>query len=92
MAAEIQLPKHIVAHGHRKIDSEIKSKSIENVIDPFEAIEEWGVDGVQYYLMRAPGSLWGDSDWAPHRLDENYWKDFLGQLGNLLARISALKL
>ncbi|POW19930.1 hypothetical protein PSHT_04070, partial [Puccinia striiformis] len=81
-----------VAHGHRKIDSEIKSKSIENVIDPFEAIEEWGVDGVQYYLMRAPGSLWGDSDWAPHRLDENYWKDFLGQLGNLLARISALKL
>ncbi|KAI7938736.1 hypothetical protein MJO28_014315 [Puccinia striiformis f. sp. tritici] len=92
MAAGIKLPKHIIAHGHWKIDSEKMSKSIGNVVDPFEAIEEWGVDGVRYYLMRAPGSLWGDSDWAPNRLDEHYRKDLLGQLGNLLARISAPKL
>ncbi|PLW27626.1 hypothetical protein PCASD_21164 [Puccinia coronata f. sp. avenae] len=42
--------------------------------------------------MRAPGLLWGDSDWAPDRLDGHYRKDLLGQLGNLLARILAPKL
>ncbi|PLW06158.1 hypothetical protein PCANC_02710 [Puccinia coronata f. sp. avenae] len=92
MAARIPLPKHIIAHGHWKIDEEKMSKSIGNVVDPFNAMDEWGVDGVRYYLMRAPGSLWGDSDWAPDRLDEHYRKDLLGQLGNLLARISAPKL
>ncbi|EHS64831.1 methionyl-tRNA synthetase [Puccinia graminis f. sp. tritici CRL 75-36-700-3] len=92
MAAGIPLPKHIIAHGHWKIDEEKMSKSIGNVVDPFKAMDEWGVDGVRYYLMRAPGSLWGDSDWAPNRLDEHYRKDLLGQLGNLLARISAPKL
>jgi len=92
MAAGIPLPKHIIAHGHWKIDEEKMSKSVGNVVDPFKAMEEWGVDGVRYYLMRAPGSLWGDSDWAPNRLDEHYRKDLLGQLGNLLARISAPKL
>lgn len=92
MAAKLPLPKHIIAHGHWKIQEEKMSKSTGNVVDPFQAMEHWGVDGVRYYLMRAPGSLWGDADWAPDRLDEHYRKELLGQLGNLLSRISTPKL
>ncbi|MBW0509178.1 hypothetical protein O181_048893 [Austropuccinia psidii MF-1] len=92
MGLGLDLPKSILAHGHWTIQEEKISKSRGNVIDPFKAIEEWGVDTVRYYLMRAPGSLWGDTDWAPDRLGEHYRKDLGGQLGNLLGRISASKL
>ncbi|KAI8460057.1 tRNA synthetases class I (M)-domain-containing protein [Phakopsora pachyrhizi] len=92
MAAGLDLPRTVLAHGHWTMKREKMSKSRGNVADPFEAIKKWGVDGVRYYLMRAPGSLLSDTDWAPDRLDEHYRKDLSGQLGNLLGRISAPKL
>ena len=37
------------------------SKSKGNVVDPFQAMKEYGVDGVRWYLLRAGGSLADDS-------------------------------
>lgn len=92
MGAGLELPKSIIAHAHWTMKDEKISKSRGNVVDPFESLKEWGVDGLRYYLMAAPGSLWTDSDWAPDRVDEHYRKDLAGQLGNLLSRISNPKL
>ncbi|KAG0147646.1 hypothetical protein CROQUDRAFT_42511 [Cronartium quercuum f. sp. fusiforme G11] len=92
MAAGLKLPRHVIAHGHWTMKAEKMSKSRGNVADPFEAMSEWGVDGLRYYLMRAPGSLWNDTDWAPERVTEHYRKELAGQLGNLLSRISAPRL
>ncbi|KAH9816403.1 hypothetical protein DFH28DRAFT_1159537 [Melampsora americana] len=92
MGAGLELPKSIIAHAHWTMKDEKISKSRGNVVDPFESLKEWGIDGLRYYLMAAPGSLWNDTDWAPDRVDEHYRKDLAGQLGNLLSRISNPKL
>lgn len=61
MATGLELPRSVIAHAHWTMKQEKMSKSRGNVADPFEAMAEWGVDGLRYYLMRAPGSLWNDA-------------------------------
>ena len=52
MSAGIPLPKTIFAHGWWLMEKSKMSKSMGNVVDPMELIDEYGVDPVRYYLMR----------------------------------------
>ena len=52
MAAEIELPEHIFVHGYLLMDGEKMSKSLGNVLDPFEVIERFGADALRFYLLR----------------------------------------
>ena len=55
MAAELPLPKRILAHAHWTMDSMKMSKSRGNVADPFQALEKFGVDPIRYYLLKSGG-------------------------------------
>ena len=44
------------------------SKSRGNVVNPLEALEKWGVDGVRWYLMRVGGSLADDAGTSSTRI------------------------
>src|SRR5579859_2579024 len=53
MAAELPLPHHVFVHGFLLgSDGRKMSKSLGNVLDPFEAMEEFGTDALRFYLMR----------------------------------------
>ena len=52
MAAELDPPKQIVAHGWWTNEGQKISKSLGNVIDPKELIDEYGLDSVRYFLFR----------------------------------------
>src|ERR671921_623492 len=53
LAAEIELPEHVFVHGFLLGgDGRKMSKSLGNVLDPFEVIERFGVDALRFYLMR----------------------------------------
>ena len=52
MAADLELPKKIFAHGWWTNEGQKISKSLGNVINPFEIVEKYGVDQVRYFLMR----------------------------------------
>ncbi|KAG1668196.1 Methionine--tRNA ligase [Nymphon striatum] len=52
MSAGIELPKRIFAHGFLNNKGEKMSKSVGNVVDPFELVEEYGLDKVRYFFMR----------------------------------------
>ena len=52
MAAGLEPPKQIVAHGWWTNEGEKISKSLGNVIDPIELINVYGLDQVRYFLMR----------------------------------------
>ncbi len=53
MAAGIEVPHHVFAHGFLMAqDGRKMSKSLGNVLDPFEAIDEFGTDALRFYLMR----------------------------------------
>jgi len=55
MAADLDLPKTIIAHAHWTQSKMKMSKSIGNVVDPFTAMEEFGTDTIRFYLMNDGG-------------------------------------
>ncbi|CAO3643212.1 unnamed protein product [Mucor hiemalis] len=91
MAAELPLPKQILAHAHWTMGKQKMSKSRGNVADPFQVLKDYGVDPVRYYLVR-DGGLADDGDYSEEMIHTRYKKDLAGQLGNLLNRTTAKSL
>lgn len=85
LSAGVKLPTEIVVHGFLTIDGEKMSKSLGNVIDPNEVVDQFGADAMRYYLLRevSPG---GDGDFSIRRLIERYNNDLANDLGNLVNR------
>ncbi|KAL1411355.1 methionyl-tRNA synthetase [Vanrija albida] len=88
MAAGVAPPKRVLAHAHWTMHRAKMSKSRGNVADPLAAMDQYGVDGVRWYLMRAGGSLPTDADYAPVELSANYDR-LRDQVGNLVQRIGS---
>ena len=51
IAANLELPKRIYAHGWWTNEGNKISKSLGNVIDPVEIINEYGLDQFRYCLL-----------------------------------------
>ncbi|KAF9997489.1 methionyl-tRNA synthetase [Modicella reniformis] len=91
MAADLKVPKRIIAHAHWTQSKMKMSKSIGNVVDPFVAMKDFGTDTIRFYLMN-DGRLADDSDYSTELVAERYRKLLVGQLGNLLNRSIAAAL
>ena len=89
MAAELPLPRCIVAHGWWINKGAKMSKSIGNVIDPIDLLEAFGSDTVRYFLLRdAPFS--GDGYFSEEALKGRLHADLANTLGNLTLRVTSL--
>jgi methionyl-tRNA synthetase len=85
MALNLPLPKRIVSHAHWTIGEEKMSKSVGNVVDPFQVMDVFGVDVVRWYLAMN-GQLENDADWNNERLVSMH-RVLRGQFGNLASRV-----
>jgi methionyl-tRNA synthetase len=85
MALNLPLPKRIVSHAHWTVGREKMSKSVGNVVDPFQVMDVFGVDVVRWYLA-ANGQLDNDADWSNNRLVSMH-RVLRGQFGNLASRV-----
>jgi methionyl-tRNA synthetase len=65
------------------------SKSLGNVISPYELVEKYGTDATRYLLLRHVHPT-EDSDITWERLDEWYLANLVNGLGNLVARVMKL--
>jgi methionyl-tRNA synthetase len=88
MSAEIELPKKLLVHGYLNIHGQKMSKSLGNVIDPFELISKYGCDSVRYSLLKC--SVFEDSDYSEEILINRNNSELADKLGNLVSRVSAL--
>jgi methionyl-tRNA synthetase len=75
----------LLVHGWLNLGGAKISKSLGNVVDPFELADKYGAEAVRYYLMSdvATGK---DADFSEKRLIERYNADLANNLGNLLNR------
>lgn len=89
MASELALPKQLLVHGWIKVDNEKMSKSRNNVVDPKQLAELYGIDQVRYYLMRQ-FSTGQDSNFSLDDLEQRITSDLANDLGNLLNRMTTL--
>lgn len=85
-SANIKATDKVVYHGFINSGGQKMSKSIGNVISPYELIEKYGTDATRYLLLRHVHPF-DDSDVTWDRLDEWYTAGLVNGLGNLVARV-----
>ncbi|HVZ75682.1 MAG TPA: methionine--tRNA ligase [Candidatus Paceibacterota bacterium] len=89
LSANLPLPRTILVHGFITSGGKKMSKSLGNVIDPEELLQEYGVDAMRYFLARHI-SPFEDGDITREHFKEAYNADLANGLGNLVARIMQL--
>ncbi|MCA9405713.1 MAG: methionine--tRNA ligase, partial [Candidatus Omnitrophica bacterium] len=85
----LPLPKMIFAHGWWLIGETKMSKSLGNIVNPLDLIDEYGVDSVRYYLMREM-VLGQDANFTMESFIKRFNSDLANDFGNLLNRVSGL--
>ena len=86
MAAKIPLPKRVFGHGWILSNEKKMSKSIGNILDPIEIIEEYGIDQLRYYLIKEV-SLGNDGNISLENLKKCINNDLANNYGNLCQRV-----
>ncbi len=89
LSADIKNTDHVFYHGFINSGGQKMSKSLGNVISPYELIEKYGTEATRYLLLRHVHPT-EDSDVTWERLDEWYLANLVNGLGNLVARVMKL--
>ena len=89
IAAGLPPTRQIFIHGFITSDGQKMSKSLGNVINPFEYVEKHGTDALRYCLL-AKINPTEDSDFTKEKFEETYNADLANGLGNLVARTAKL--
>lgn len=89
MSAGIPTSKQILLNGFINVNGQKMSKTLGNVISPYEMVEKYGVDGTRYILLSL-GALGEDFDINWDRMTEKYNADLANGLGNLVSRVLRL--
>ncbi len=85
MSAGIELPKRIFSHGFVLSKGEKISKSVGNVVDPFDLVRAYGRDQVRYFFLREV--MFGqDGNYSQEAIANRVNADLANNLGNLAQR------
>ena len=85
MAAGLQPPKRVFAHGWWTNEGQKISKSLGNVIDPLDLIAKYGLDQVRYFLLREI-PFGGDGDFSHRAMMGRMNSELANDYGNLAQR------
>ena len=85
MGADLLLPGRVFAHGWWTNEGEKISKSLGNVIDPYELKETFGLDQTRYFLLREV-PFGNDGDFRREAIVTRMNSDLANNLGNLAQR------
>ncbi|MCK0197808.1 methionine--tRNA ligase [Ancylobacter sp. 6x-1] len=85
LSAGLELPHAIFAHGFIHNRGEKMSKSVGNVVDPFDLIRAYGVDALRYFLLREV-PFGQDGSYSHEAIVARTNADLANDLGNLAQR------
>ena len=85
MSAGVPLPKRIFGHGFLFNRGEKMSKSVGNVIDPMELLDQYGVDQLRYFFLREV-PFGKDGNYSHEAIVNRINADLANDLGNLAQR------
>ncbi len=85
MSAGVELPGRVFSHGFVLSKGEKMSKSIGNVVDPFDLVHAYGLDPVRYFFLREV-NFGHDGNYSPEAIANRINADLANDLGNLAQR------
>ena len=89
MAAGLEVPKKVFAHGWLLVGGEKMSKSKLTGIAPADITDHFGVDAFRYYFLRAiPFGSDGSFSWED--MSARYTSELANDFGNLASRLAAM--
>ena len=89
MAAGLEPPRRMFIHGFLLMGDKKMSKSLGNVLDPFEVIERFGADALRYYCFREV-SFGQDGSISTAGFETRYESELANDFGNLASRSLAM--
>jgi methionyl-tRNA synthetase len=89
MAAGLEVPERIGIHGYLLMGEHKMSKSLGNVIDPFQVTELYGADALRYYVLREV-RFGQDGEVSPEGFENRYTTELANEYGNLASRVLAM--
>ena len=89
MAAGLEPPKRIFAHGWWTNEGQKISKSVGNVIDPIELVNKYGLDQVRYFLLREV-PFGNDGDFSQQAMVNRMNGELANDYGNLAQRVLSM--
>ncbi len=85
LSAGFPLPKNLFIHGFITAEGQKMSKSVGNIVNPFEEVKKFSADAIRYYLIREIPSN-SDGDYSKKAVVERYNNELANDLGNLVSR------
>ena len=85
MSAGVEVPRRIFSHGFLFNRGEKMSKSVGNVIDPFNLADAYGVDQFRYFFLREV-PFGQDGNYSHEAIVNRINADLANDLGNLAQR------
>jgi methionyl-tRNA synthetase len=89
MAAGLEPPKRVFAHGWWTNEGQKISKSLGNVIDPYDLMRTYGLDQTRYFLLREV-PFGNDGDFSRAAMIRRTNSELANGLGNLAQRSLSL--
>src|SRR6266508_493710 len=89
MAADIEPPEQVWAHGFLTVGGHKMSKTNATGIHPFELVDRFGVDAYRYYFIREI-QFGQDGSFSLESMNDRYHADLANGLGNLASRVLAM--
>ena len=86
LSAKLPIPKAVYVHGYITSEGQKMSKSLGNVVDPFEIGKKYGIDPLRYYLLREIPTC-DDGDFNINRFEALFDGELANNLGNLVSRV-----
>ncbi len=89
LALGLPLPKTLYVHGFVTSNGQKMSKTLGNVVDPLQIVDDYGLDAFRYFFLRY-GPTIDDSDFTWERFETAYNTELANELGNALSRVVAM--
>lgn len=89
LGLELPLPKKLLVHGFVNVGGAKMSKTVGNVIDPNEIIDNYGLDAFRYFFSRHIPTL-EDGDFTWEKFENAYNTELGNDLGNLVSRVASM--
>ncbi len=89
MSADLPNTKQIMIHGFITSAGQKMSKSLGNVVSPYDLVDKYGTDATRYFLL-AKINPFEDSDFTYEKFEKAYTSDLANGLGNLIQRVAKL--